>query len=127
MRGINGFYTQSGQIQSGAVKPLDDARTCSRIQGFIGSIFGRGGGDEHRNAQFLAALQAKLGDAAGRSVYDDLQRATDPESTASVEKPAPYNAIALPTAAATRRSTTARSRPRSTAKASHRPRRPTAS
>lgn len=90
VRGMNGYYTQSGQIQSGAVKPWTRADMLA-ISGFIGSIFGRGGGSEYRNAQFLAALQNKLGDAAGRSVYDDLQRVTDPESPASVEKAAPYN------------------------------------
>ena len=90
VRGMNGFYTQSGQIQSGAVKPWTRTDMLA-LTGFIGSIFGRGGGNEYRNAQFLAALQNKLGDAAGRSVYEDLQRVTDPESSASVERPAPYN------------------------------------
>jgi acyl-homoserine lactone acylase PvdQ len=89
--GMNGYYTQSGQIQSGDVKPWTRTDMIA-ISGFIGSIFGRGGGDEHRNAQFLSALQAKLGNAAGRSVYEDLQRVTDPESSASVQRPAPYNA-----------------------------------
>jgi acyl-homoserine lactone acylase PvdQ len=88
--GINGFYTQSGQIQSGAVKAWTRVDMLA-ISGFIGSIYGRGGGDEHNNSQFLAALQAKLGDAAGRSVYDDLRESTDPESPASVEPAAPYN------------------------------------
>jgi acyl-homoserine lactone acylase PvdQ len=90
VRGMNGFFTQSGQIQSGAVKPWTRTDMIA-ISGFIGSIFGRGGGDEHRNAQFLGALQAKLGDAAGRSVYDDLRRVNDPESPTSLQKPAPYN------------------------------------
>jgi len=90
VRGMNGFYTQSGQIQSGAVRPWTRVDMLA-LSGFIGSIFGRGGGDEHRNAQFLAALQGKLGDAAGRSVYEDLQRVTDPESSTSVERAAPYN------------------------------------
>jgi acyl-homoserine lactone acylase PvdQ len=91
VRGMNGFFSQSGQIQSGAVKPWTRTDMIA-LSGFIGSIFGRGGGDEHRNAQFLGALQAKLGDAAGRSVFDDLRRVTDPESPASLERPAPYNA-----------------------------------
>jgi acyl-homoserine lactone acylase PvdQ len=88
--GMNGYYRQTGQIQSGAVKPWTRTDMLA-LTGFIGSIFGRGGGDEHRNAQFLSALQAKLGDAAGRSVYDDLKRTTDPESNASLSRPAPYN------------------------------------
>ena len=93
VRGMNGYFTQSGQIQSGAVKPWTRVDMLA-LSGFIGSIFGRGGGAEYRNAQFLAQLQAKLGDAAGRSVFDDLAEVTDPESPASVERPAPYNAPA---------------------------------
>jgi acyl-homoserine lactone acylase PvdQ len=90
VEGINGFYQQSGQIQSGAVKAWTRVDMLA-VSGFIGSIFGRGGGDEHRNAEFLAALQAKLGNAAGRSVYDDLREVDDPESSASLERAAPYN------------------------------------
>ena len=90
VRGINGYYTQSGQIQSGAVKPWARVDMLA-LSGFIGSIFGRGGGAEYRNAQFLAQLQAKLGDAAGRSVFNDLSEVTDPESPASIETRTPYN------------------------------------
>ena len=90
VRGINGYYRQSGQIQSGAVKPWTRVDMLG-ISGFIGSIFGRGGGREHRNAEFLAALQRKLGPEQGRSVYDDLRTVTDPESPASLSRPAPYN------------------------------------
>src|SRR3954470_8979787 len=90
VRGMNGFFTQSGQIQSGAVKPWTRTDMLA-LSGFIGSIFGRGGGGEHQNPQFLGALQPKLGDAAGRSVFDDLRRVTDPESPASLETPKPYN------------------------------------
>ena len=90
-RGMNGFFTQSGQIQNGSVKPWTRTDMLA-LTGFIGSIFGRGGGGEHQNAQFLAALQAKLGDSAGRSVFDDLRRVNDPESPTSIETPAPYAA-----------------------------------
>ena len=92
VRGINGYYTQSGQIQSGAIKRWTRVDMLA-ISSFIGSIFGRGGGDEHRNAQFLAALQNKLGDSAGRSVFEDLRRVNDPESSVSVQRRAPYNQI----------------------------------
>jgi acyl-homoserine lactone acylase PvdQ len=89
--GINGFYTQSGQIKSGAVKRWTRVDMLA-ISGFIGSIFGRGGGGEDSNARFLAELQAKLGEPGGRAVFDDLRQAVDPDSPASVEKAAPYNA-----------------------------------
>ena len=39
---------------------------------FIGSIFGAGGGGEARNAEFLSALQNRLGDEQGRQVWEDL-------------------------------------------------------
>ncbi|MEA2443248.1 MAG: hypothetical protein QOJ12_540 [Thermoleophilales bacterium] len=91
VEGINGFYTQSGQIKSGAVKRWTRVDMLA-ISGFIGSIFGRGGGGEDSNARFLSDLQAKLGDSGGRGVFDDLRSAVDPDSPASVAKPAPYNA-----------------------------------
>ena len=90
VRGMNGYLTQSGQIQSGAAKPWTRTDMLA-VSNFIGSIFGRGGGAEYRNAQFLAQIQGKLGNAAGRSVFEDLAEVSDPESPASLEKPAPYN------------------------------------
>jgi acyl-homoserine lactone acylase PvdQ len=87
--GINGFYTKSGQIKSGAVKRWTRVDMLA-ISGFIGSIFGRGGGAEYRNAQFLSALQSKLGATSGRKVFDDLREQNDPDSPASLQAPAPY-------------------------------------
>jgi acyl-homoserine lactone acylase PvdQ len=52
----------------------------------IGSQFGRGGGDEARRSQFLAALQARLGAARGRDIFDDLRLRLDPESSASAQR-----------------------------------------
>jgi acyl-homoserine lactone acylase PvdQ len=50
----------------------------------IGARFGKGGGDEARRAQFLSALQQRLGDGAGRKVFNDLREQNDPEHYVSV-------------------------------------------
>jgi acyl-homoserine lactone acylase PvdQ len=54
------------------------------VASLIGARFGKGGGDEARRAQFLSALQARLGDGAGRKVFDDLREQEDPEHYVSV-------------------------------------------
>ncbi len=53
---------------------------------FIGSIFGAGGGGEARNAEFLAALQNRLGAERGRLVWDDLMQYDDPEAPHTIEE-----------------------------------------
>ncbi len=52
---------------------------------FIGSIFGAGGGSEPGNATFLAALQNRLGEDEGRSVWEDLLQTDDPEAPTTLE------------------------------------------
>ena len=52
----------------------------------MASRLGRGGGDEARRSQFLAALQTRLGPARGRDIFDDLRLRLDPESTASAQR-----------------------------------------
>ena len=54
------------------------------VASLIGARFGKGGGDEARRAQFLSALQGRLGDGAGRKVFDDLREQNDPEHYVSV-------------------------------------------
>jgi acyl-homoserine lactone acylase PvdQ len=54
------------------------------VASLIGARFGKGGGDETRRAQFLSALQQRLGDGAGRKVFDDLREQNDPEHYVSV-------------------------------------------
>ena len=54
------------------------------VASLIGARFGKGGGDEARRAQFLSALQDRLGDGAGRKVFDDLREQNDPEHYVSV-------------------------------------------
>ncbi|MDX6513422.1 MAG: hypothetical protein QOE36_2926, partial [Gaiellaceae bacterium] len=50
----------------------------------VGANFGAGGGDEVRRAEFLSALQQRLGEAKGRAVFDDLRELQDPEAPVSV-------------------------------------------
>src|SRR6266487_399537 len=63
---------------------INDARSLAGVPGpawtrndvvavaaLVGARFGKGGGDEARRAQFLSALQQRLGDGAGRKVFDD--------------------------------------------------------
>jgi len=54
------------------------------VASLIGARFGKGGGDEARRAQFRSALQGRLGDGAGRKVFDDLREQNDPEHFVSV-------------------------------------------
>ena len=54
------------------------------VASLIGARFGKGGGDEARRAQFLSALQQRLGVGAGRKVFDDLREQNDPEHYVSV-------------------------------------------
>jgi acyl-homoserine lactone acylase PvdQ len=61
------------------------ATTC-----LLGARFGAGGGDEARRAEFLAALEAKLGEAKGRSVFNDLRELNDPEAPTTLATSFPY-------------------------------------
>ena len=54
------------------------------VGGLIGAVFGAGGGDEVRRSQFLDLLQRKLGQEAGRRVWEDLRQRDDPEASAAV-------------------------------------------
>ncbi len=76
---------------------INDARSLAGVPGpawtrndvvavaaLIGARFGKGGGDEARRAQFLSALQQRLGDGAGRKVFNDLREQRDPEAPVSV-------------------------------------------
>jgi acyl-homoserine lactone acylase PvdQ len=66
------------------------AMTC-----LLAGRFGGGGGDEARRAELLSALQAKLGDAAGLSVFDDLRELNDPEAPTTLAKAFPYGPQAV--------------------------------
>ena len=45
---------------------------------------GEGGGNQATNAEFLSALERRLGAARGQAVWNDLREAYDPEAPASV-------------------------------------------
>jgi acyl-homoserine lactone acylase PvdQ len=72
---------------------INDARSLAGVPGpawtrndvvavaaLVGARFGKGGGDEARRAQFLSALQQRLGNGAGRKVFNDLREQNDPEA-----------------------------------------------
>ncbi len=60
----------------------------------VGGIFGRGGGQEARNALFLSQLQAALGQQAGRAALADLRDATDTGTPVTNPGAFPYGAPA---------------------------------
>ncbi len=60
----------------------------------IGAMYGRGGGQEARNALFLRQLQAKLGDELGRQVLTDLHDPQDPKAVVSLPGNQGYGAPA---------------------------------
>ncbi|MEZ5259780.1 MAG: penicillin acylase family protein, partial [Ilumatobacteraceae bacterium] len=78
--GLNAYWASAGLDREPATVNDVIATTA-----FIGSIFGAGGGAEAYNAEFLSILQARLGDAEGRSVWDDVMRTDDPEAPTSIE------------------------------------------
>lgn len=71
---------------NGLDRPPATVNDVIAVTAFIGSIFGAGGGGEARNAEFLAALQDRLGDEQGRLVWEDLLRADDPEAPTTIEE-----------------------------------------
>jgi Penicillin amidase len=48
------------------------------IASLIGAVFGKGGGDEVRRSEFLAALENRLGAGTGEQVWNDLREQDDP-------------------------------------------------
>ena len=63
------------------------------VTSFIGSIFGAGGGAEASNAEFLSALENRLGPDEGRQVWEDLMPDSDPEAPTTLEERFDYPAI----------------------------------
>src|SRR3954452_11551405 len=59
----------------------------------LGAVFGKGGGNEVRNAQFLGALQQNLGPARGLDVFRDLMDAQDPETPTTLTKRFSYDPV----------------------------------
>ncbi|MFL5883568.1 MAG: penicillin acylase family protein [Thermoleophilaceae bacterium] len=87
LRGVNGWYaTQHPRPQPFTFTDLIGAT------GFIGSLFGRGGGDEVRRSEFLDALDKQMGGARGTQLFDDLSENDDPEAQVSIAgRTFPYN------------------------------------
>ncbi|MEM8660069.1 MAG: penicillin acylase family protein [Pseudomonadota bacterium] len=52
---------------------------------FIGSIFGAGGGNEARNAEFLSTLVNGLGEGRAQLAWDDVMLFEDPEAATSID------------------------------------------
>ncbi len=79
--GMNAYWEASGLDREPAT-----VNDVIAVTAFIGSIFGAGGGGEARNAEFLSALQNRLGEEQGRSVWDDVMQTDDPEAPTTIEE-----------------------------------------
>ena len=78
--GINAYIKANGDYT-----PHWTRNDVIAIAALIGARFGVGGGDEARRSQMLSALQARLGAAKGRAVWNDLRSEQDPEAPVSVD------------------------------------------
>src|SRR6185312_13720738 len=83
--GINAFFRKQG----GFVAPYT-RNDVTAIGTLIGAVFGAGGGNEAASAQFLSALQQRLGAAKGLQVWNDLRQQLNPLTPVSIAKPFPY-------------------------------------
>ncbi len=79
LRGIN-----DARSLAGVPGPAWTRNDVVAVAALVGARFGKGGGDEARRAQFLSALQQRLGDGAGRKVFNDLREQNDPEAPVTV-------------------------------------------
>ena len=85
LEGLNGYYQATG----------NPARPWTRndvlaTNALIGAVFGKGGGGEVRNAEFLARFRAQFGAEDGDEIFRDLRRAHDPEAPTTITKSFPY-------------------------------------
>ena len=88
--GINAFYRQTEPAGS---RPAPwTVNDVIAVFSLIGSVFGHGGGDEVRDSDLLAALEARLGRSRGLGVFRDLRRVNDPEAPVSIPGTFPYRA-----------------------------------
>ncbi len=85
--GINAYFKQAG----GFVQPFG-RNDITAIGTLIGAVFGAGGGREAQNAQFLSALQQRLGAAKGLTAWNDLREQQDPETPVTIARSFPYDA-----------------------------------
>jgi acyl-homoserine lactone acylase PvdQ len=83
--GINAYFKAAG----GFVTPLT-RNDVTAIGTLLGAVFGAGGGHEGQSAQFLSALQQRLGDAKGLAAWNDLRQQQDQETPVTVSQAFPY-------------------------------------
>jgi acyl-homoserine lactone acylase PvdQ len=88
LRGVNAQYRAADRNY----KPWNMTDFIATA-GFIGSIFGRGGGDEARRSMFLDALRDRFGEPMGRQVWNDLRNFSDPEVQTSVPNRASWGSV----------------------------------
>ena len=81
--GANAYYEANPDGTERAPFTVEDVVATTA---FIGSIFGAGGGGEAANAEFLAALQNRLGADRGRQAWEDLLQTDDPEAPTTLEE-----------------------------------------
>jgi acyl-homoserine lactone acylase PvdQ len=79
----------------GPERLLPPVNAINAMAGFslIGAIFGNGGGNEVADSEFLARLEAKLGEHKGLKVFRDLREVNDPEAPVTTTKPFPYDGV----------------------------------
>jgi Penicillin amidase len=78
---------------NGIDRPPSTVNDVIATTAFIGSIFGAGGGGEAANAEFLDALQNRLGDEQGEAVWNDLLQTDDPEAPTTIEERFEYGTL----------------------------------
>jgi acyl-homoserine lactone acylase PvdQ len=83
--GINAYFKAAG----GFVTPFN-RNDIVAIGTLIGAVFGAGGGREAQDAQFLSALQQRLGDAKGLAAWNDLREQQDQETPVTIATAFPY-------------------------------------
>ncbi len=88
--GLNAYYEAN---PDGTEREPFTVEDVVSVTAFIGSIFGAGGGGEAANAEFLSALQNRLGDERGRAAWEDLLQTDDPEAPTTLEERFDYGTL----------------------------------
>jgi acyl-homoserine lactone acylase PvdQ len=85
VRGINA-YQRAHDTGARAWTPND----VVAVAALLGAVFGKGGGDEIRRAEFLSALANRLGSSNAVDVFSDLAQRNDPDAPVTITKHFPY-------------------------------------
>ena len=85
LAGINAYF----KAQGGFVTPFT-RNDIVAIGTLIGAVFGAGGGNEAASAEFLSALQQRLGSAKGLAVWNDLRQPLNPSTPVTIADSFPY-------------------------------------